>query len=154
MPTTPVRVRARGSYITAKGLILHHRYREQFEGAPRSEYGRYDGPSGLVRNAGPNNESTPPLQRDATGQITEESMNNLLQTLSNASGKCGQTDALLIETTDDEDQLMESYLEGRQAQNKDPNRQKYPRQFAARARPCVRRRAILRGARPQATAFL
>jgi hypothetical protein len=89
------------------------------------EYGRYAGPNGMVRNAGPNDVATPSLQRDASGNFTQDSMNNLLQTLSNSSGKRGLTDALVIPTTSAEDENILVYLKAREAANNDPNRQKY-----------------------------
>ena len=89
------------------------------------EYGRYAGPDGIVRNAGPSNVPTPALKRDASGKFTAESMGGLLQTLSDAAGKSGPVDALVLDTTEIEDQVMEAYLESRQRQNSDPNRQKY-----------------------------
>jgi RHS repeat-associated protein len=89
------------------------------------EYGRYHGPDGEVRNAGANDTATPPVQRDASGNITQDSMNNLLQTLSGASGKGGAVDALVIPTTSAEDENILTYLKARQAENGDPNRQKY-----------------------------
>jgi len=89
------------------------------------EYGRYAGPDGVVRNAGQNNTPTPSVERDASGNITPASMKNLLQTLSTASGKGGEVDALVYQTADIEDMVMEAYLEARQRQNDDPNRQKY-----------------------------
>lgn len=89
------------------------------------EYGRYAGPEGIVRNAGPNNTPTPSVERDASGKITPESMKNLLQTLSDSSGKHGAVEAAVIDTSEIEDTIMEAYLEARQAQNSDPNRQHY-----------------------------
>ncbi len=89
------------------------------------EYGRYAGPDGMVRNAGQNNTPTPSVERDASGKITPASMKNLLQTLSTASGKGGEVDALVYQTADIEDMVMEAYLEARQRQNDDPSRQKY-----------------------------
>lgn len=56
-------------------------------------------------------------------------MTKLLQTLSTASGKGGRVDALVIQTTDIQDALMEAYLEALQKQNNDPNRKKYSLQF-------------------------
>lgn len=52
-------------------------------------------------------------------------MNNLLKTLSTESGKGGTTDALVIPTTSAEDENILAYLKARQAENGDPNRQKY-----------------------------
>ena len=89
------------------------------------EYGRYHGPDGEVRNAGASDAATPPVQRDASGNITQDSMNNLLQTLSGASGKGGPVDALVIPTTSAEDENILTYLKARQAQNSDPNTEKY-----------------------------
>ena len=52
-------------------------------------------------------------------------MNALLGTLSNASGKGGTVDALVIPTTAAEDEDILTYLKARQAENGNPNRQKY-----------------------------
>jgi RHS repeat-associated protein len=87
------------------------------------EYGRYAGPDGMTRNAGPNDTPTPSVQRDASGNITQDSMNNLLGTLSTASGKGGTVDALVIPTTSAEDENILTYLKARQAER--GNGQKY-----------------------------
>ena len=84
------------------------------------EYGRYKGPQGETRT-----QATPPVERDATGEITSESMTNLLRTLSREAGRGGQVDALVIQTTELQDDVMETYLENRVKQSTDPNRQKY-----------------------------
>jgi RHS repeat-associated protein len=84
------------------------------------EYGRYAGPDGLMRT-----QPTPPVERDATGDITPESMTNLLKALSQEAGRGGQVDALVIQTTELQDDVMEAYLESRLKQNSDPKRQKY-----------------------------
>jgi RHS repeat-associated protein len=96
------------------------------------EYGRYepagaggDAAQGIIRNAGPTNTPTPALQRDASGKFTPESMKNLLQVLSDASGKHGGVEAAIFGTTEVQDMAMEAYLEARQAQNSDPTRQHY-----------------------------
>jgi hypothetical protein len=96
------------------------------------EYGRYapagaggDVAQGIVRNAGPNDTPTPSVQRDASGKITPDSMKNLLQTLSDAAGKHGSVEAAVFDTTEVQDAAMEAYLEGRQDQDSDPNRQHY-----------------------------
>lgn len=81
------------------------------------ESGRCAGPDGETRNAGPNNVSRPSVERDASGNITQASMNNLLQTPSQASGKGGEVDALVIPTTTAEDENILNYLTVRQAQN-------------------------------------
>jgi len=84
------------------------------------EYGRYHGPMGEVRNT-----ATPSVQRDASGTITPDSMKSLLGTLSASSGKGGETDALVYQTADIEEMVMQAYLEARERQNDEPNRQKY-----------------------------
>jgi hypothetical protein len=96
------------------------------------EYGRYapagaggDVAQGIVRNAGPNDAPTPALDRDASGKVTPESMKALLETLSAVSGKGGAVDALVFDTASIEDAVMEAYLEGRERQNSDANRQHY-----------------------------
>jgi RHS repeat-associated protein len=94
------------------------------------EYGRYpngDQPTsdGAVRNAGADNAAAPSVQRDASGNITQDSMNALLSTLSVTSGKGGTVDALVIPTTSAEDENILAYLNARQAENGNPNRQKY-----------------------------
>ena len=92
------------------------------------EYGRYapagaggDVAQGVVRNAG----ATPSVERDASGKITPESMKGLLENLSGAAGKGGVVEAAVFDTNEIQDDAMEAYLEGRQAQNNDPNRQHY-----------------------------
>ena len=89
------------------------------------EYGRYAGPDGLVRNAGASATATPSIERDASGDITPGSLNNLLETLSGSAGKGGQVDALVIQTTPEQDAAMYAYLLNREKQNDDPNREKY-----------------------------
>jgi RHS repeat-associated protein len=89
------------------------------------EYGRYHGPVGETRNAGEHNTPTPSLQRDASGKITPDSMKDLLSTLSEASGKSGQVDALVFDTASIEDAVIEAYLNAREQENGDPNRQHY-----------------------------
>ena len=89
------------------------------------EYGRYAGPDGMIRGAGAAGAATPSVKRDASGNITQDSMNALLSTLSGASGKGGQVEALVIQTTTAEDESIMAYLKARQAENGDPNRQKY-----------------------------
>jgi hypothetical protein len=68
---------------------------------------------------------TPAVQRDSSGKITPSSMKQLLTTLSQAAGKGGQVDALVFQTADIEDMVMEAYLEARQRENSDPNRKHY-----------------------------
>jgi len=87
------------------------------------EYGRNNGPDGMTRNAGADNTPTPSVQRDASGNITQDSMNDLLKTLSSASGKNGTVDALVIPTTSAEDENILAYLKARQAEK--GNGQKY-----------------------------
>jgi len=96
------------------------------------EYGRYapagaggDVAQGVVRNAGPTAASTPDIQRDASGKITPDSMKALLSTLSETAGKHGEVDVVVLNTNDSEDVAMEAYLEQRERQNSDPNRQHY-----------------------------
>jgi RHS repeat-associated protein len=89
------------------------------------EYGRYEGPDGIVRNAGPNNTPTPSVERDASGRITPESMEGLMASLSNSAGKHGDVRALVFATASIEDMAMEAYLASRESQNSDPQRQKY-----------------------------
>jgi RHS repeat-associated protein len=89
------------------------------------EYGRYNGPNGMMRNAGKDNISTPDVQRDASGNITADSMKALLSVLSTASGKGGEVDALVYRDTDSQDAMLLSYLEERQRENDNPNRSKY-----------------------------
>ena len=71
---------------------------------------RADNIAGVVRNARPNNTPTPPLDRDASGKFTAQSMERLLATLSQAIGKGGPVDALVFDTADIEDAVMEAYL--------------------------------------------
>jgi hypothetical protein len=52
-------------------------------------------------------------------------MKTLLSTLSGASGKHGEVDAVVLNTNDSEDAAMEAYLEQREQENSDPNRQHY-----------------------------
>jgi hypothetical protein len=52
-------------------------------------------------------------------------MKALLRTLSQASGKDGPVDALVFQTADIEDMVIQAYLEARQRQNSDPNREHY-----------------------------
>jgi hypothetical protein len=52
-------------------------------------------------------------------------MKTLLQTLSESSGKHGSVEAVVFGTTESQDILMKAYLNARQAQNSDPNRQHY-----------------------------
>jgi hypothetical protein len=90
------------------------------------EYGRYVGPDGKTDSAGLiREEPTPSVQRDASGNITPDSMNNLLKTVSSQSGKGGTTDALVVPTTSAEDANILAYLKAREAENGNPNRQKY-----------------------------
>jgi RHS repeat-associated protein len=89
------------------------------------EFGRYAGPDGLTRNAGANNTPTPSVERDASGNITQDSMNKLLGTLSTASGKGGAVDALVIPTTSAEDASILAYLKARQATDGKPGADKY-----------------------------
>jgi hypothetical protein len=90
------------------------------------EYGRYKGADGKTDDNGlVRSPATPSIERDASGNITQGSMNNLLQTLSSESGKGGTTDALVVPTTSAEDANILAYLKARQAENSDPNRQKY-----------------------------
>ena len=94
------------------------------------EYGRYPNGTqpvsgGIVRNGATPGGTTPSVDRDASGNITQESMNKLLSTLSSADGKGGQVEALVIQTTTAEDESILTYLKARQAENGNPNRQKY-----------------------------
>jgi RHS repeat-associated protein len=94
------------------------------------EYGRYpngDQPvaDGIVRGAATPGGVTPSVERDASGNITQDSMNALLSTLSARDGKGTQAEALVIQTTTAEDESILTYLKARQAENGDPNRQKY-----------------------------
>jgi hypothetical protein len=92
------------------------------------EYGRYphdDNVPGVVRNAGANNTPTPSLERDASGNFTSASMEKLLSTLSTAAGHGGAVDALVLDTAWMEDEVMLAYLQERQGQNTDSNRQAY-----------------------------
>ena len=87
------------------------------------EYGRYVPGGAVTREAGQENVPTPSVQRDSSGNITQDSMNNLLSTLSNAAGKKGTTDAIVIPTTTAEDENILAYLKAREAEG--TNGQKY-----------------------------
>ncbi len=96
------------------------------------EYGRYrpagaggDVSQGTVRNAGPEATPTPSLQRDASGKITPASMEALLETLSDSSGKHGAVEAVVLNTNNAQTATMKAYLQQREAQNTDPHRQHY-----------------------------
>jgi RHS repeat-associated protein len=95
------------------------------------EYGRYspvgaggDVAQGVVRNAGPNDTPTPPVEIDASGKITPASMKALLGTLSDSSGKHGAVEAIVLNTNDAQTAIMKAYLQQREAHNKD-QRQHY-----------------------------
>ncbi len=81
------------------------------------EYGRYDAAqNGQVRGLGEKNIATPPIERDAAGNITDASLTNLLKTISDNGGQGGPIEALYFPTSEDEDALMNAYLDQREAQ--------------------------------------
>jgi RHS repeat-associated protein len=89
------------------------------------EYGPYSNGNQPTSDGAERAAPTPSLQRDAAGNITQDSMNNLLKTLSSSSGKGGVADALVIPTDSTEDDIILTYLKAREAENGDANRQKY-----------------------------
>jgi RHS repeat-associated protein len=89
------------------------------------EYGRYDPQQkGLIRPF-ENGKKTPNVSFDASGHITEDSLQALMQSVSENAGQGGPVEGLLIETSDDEDLLMNAYLDDRDRQNSDENRPAY-----------------------------
>jgi len=64
------------------------------------EYGRYPNGNQPTSDGAIREAATPDVQRDASGNITPDSMNNLLQSLSNSSGS---VEALVIPTTSGEE---------------------------------------------------
>jgi RHS repeat-associated protein len=84
------------------------------------EYGRYDDANkGIVR------EKTVPSVTMKDGKPTQDSLNNLLKSVSDQAGHGGKIEGAYFTSDDKQTQKMNDYAEGRLSQNNDPNRTPY-----------------------------
>ena len=84
------------------------------------EYGRYDEANkGIVR------EKTVPSVTMKDGKPTQDSLNNLMKSVSDQAGHGGKIEGAYFTADDKQTQKMNDYAQGRLEQNNDPNRTPY-----------------------------
>jgi hypothetical protein len=84
------------------------------------EYGRYESKLGETHRR-----PVPDLKLDKNGIPTTESVEALFDKISQLYGQGGAVEAVLIPTDDAEDVAMQQYLDSRERQNSEPNREPY-----------------------------